>query len=182
MDNFSPNTEPRQLNVNPSLTLTYKMNEDGLIEYINENLSALAGYEEFELIYEPLDTLLNPDMPDTILAMLQERLSEEKPFKAYFKMLSKDKHFFWLFSEFVTKLDVTNQKVHYVKCFAVPDEIIYRMNSLYEILKRIELKTGDIKTSSKYLKGYLEERNKNFDTYIEETIRPSKTKIESKKT
>lgn len=174
MDNLTTNTTPRQINVNPSLTLNFKTNEEGLIEYINDNLSALAGFEEYELIYEPMDALLHSDMPKTIIEMIHASLKDEKTIKAYLKMQTKDNHFFWLFSEFTTKEDPTNQKAHYNKSYAVPDEVIYRMDALYEILKRIEMKTGDTKTSSRYLKGYLEERGKNYNTYIEETISPAK--------
>jgi len=181
MDNFTTNTTPRQINVNPSLTLNFKTNEKGLIEYINDNLSTLAGFEEYELIYEPMDISLHSDMPKTIIEMIHESLKDEKTIKAYLKMQTKDKHFFWLFSEFTTKEDLTNQKAHYNKSYAVPDEVIYRMDALYEILKRIEMKTGDTKTSSRYLKGYLEERGKNYNTYIEETINPAKPEVSSQK-
>ncbi len=181
MDDFIPNTEPRQLNVNPSLKLTFKVNEEGLIEYVNDNLSALAGFEEHELIFEPLEVLFHPDMPNTILEMLKDHLKKEKSFKAYLKMQSKDKHFFWVFTEFITKEDVTKQKAHYCNSFAIPDNIIHRIDTLYEILKKIEFKTSDTKTSLRYLKGYLEERGKNYETYIEEIIRSTKSIVEPKK-
>lgn len=166
-----PNQLPvdREINVNPSAALMYKINTDGIIEYVNHALCELSGYEEFEIIGESMDILRHPDMPDVIYEILKERLEKKEPIRLVNKVLAKDGRYFWLLSDFETKANETNELVaHFSHSTAAPSYAVHKINSLYKILSKIESKSGKTDVSKRYLIGFLEERNLSYNQYLEE--------------
>lgn len=170
MENFyNPAPIDREIKVNPSLVLMIKTNKDGIIEYINHSFSEICGYEEFEIIGESMDLLRHPDMPKVIYNMLLERFASKEPIRILNKALAKDGRYFWLISDFETKVDKdANPIAHYSHSFAAPSYAVHKVDSLYKILSNIEMKSGSVETSKKYLIGFLEERNMTYDQFIEE--------------
>ena len=166
-----PNQTPvdREINVNPAQTVTCKIDSDSIIEYVNHAFSELSGYEEFEIIGESMDILRHPDMPDVIYEILNERLEKKEPMKLINKVLAKDGRYFWLLSDFDTKVNEKDDQIaHYSHSVAAPSYTVHKINSLYKILSKIESKSGDTEVSKRYLVGFLEERNLSYDQFIEE--------------
>lgn len=170
MEKFPKQTPvDREINVNPAQTLTCKINSDSIIEYVNHAFSELSGYEEFEIIGESMDILRHPDMPDVIYEILMERLDKKEPMRLVNKILAKDGRYFWLLSDFETKVNEKNDQIaHYSNSLAAPSFTVHKINSLYKILSKIESKSGDTEVSKRYLVGFLEERNLSYDQFIEE--------------
>lgn len=170
MDNlYNPSPIDREIKVNPSLVLMCKINKDGIIEYINHAFSEISGYEEFEIIGEPMDLLRHPDMPMVIYEMLKERFESKEPVRLLNKILAKDGRYFWVITDFETKTnDEGNVVAHYSHSFAAPIYAVHKVDSLYKILSNIELKSGSIEVSKRYLVGFLEERNLTYNQFMEE--------------
>ena len=170
MDNFyNPSPIDREIKVNPSAVLMCKINKDGIIEYINHSFSEISGYEEFEIIGESMELLNHPDMPKVINEMLKERLDKKEPMRLINKLLAKDGRFFWLISDYQSKVnEVNNSMAHYGHFIAAPTYAIHKVESLYKILSNIELKSNSIETSKRYLIGFLEERNMTYNQFIED--------------
>ena len=170
MDNYyNPAPIDREIKVNPSLVLMSKINKDGIIEYINHSFSEISGYEEFEIIGESIDLLRHPDMPRMIYEMLMERFEKNQPTRLINKMLAKDGRFFWVISDYESRIsEQTKLVAHYVHSFAAPTFAVHKVDSLYKILSNIEIKSGSTETSKKYFIGFLEERNMTYDQFIKD--------------
>lgn len=170
MENFyNPNPIDREIKVNSSTVLMLKVNKDGIIEYINHSFSEVSGYEEFEIIGESLDLLKHPDVPNAIYDLLKERFSKKESVRILNKILAKDGRYFWLMSDFETKTNASGEVMaHYAHCYAASSFATHKIDSLYKILLNIELKTGSTEVSKKYLLGFLEERNMDYDQFVAE--------------
>ncbi len=170
MDNFySPAPIDREIKVSSSAVLMCKINKDSVIEYINHSFSEVSGYEEFEIIGESMDKLRHPDMPKVIYELLKERFENLEPIRLINKVLAKDGRFFWLISDYESKVSETTDVVaHYGHCFAAPSFAIHKVEALYKILYNIEQKSHNTETSKRYLVGFLEERNMTYNQFIED--------------
>jgi PAS domain S-box-containing protein len=159
----------REIKVNPSLGLMFKVNNEGIIEYVNHAFSEVSGYEAFEIIGESMDILHHPDMPKAIYSMLRERLESQKPMRLVNKILAKDGRYFWLITDFQTKINESGETVaHYAHSTTAPIYTVHKIESLYEILSNIELKSQNPETSKRYFIGFLEEREMGYDDFIKD--------------
>ena len=168
-DYVTPSANDREISINPSANLNCKINNKGIIEYVNQHFSEVSGYEEYEIIGEPLEKIRHPDMPKIIFEILEQRLEKKEGMTLIAKFLAKDGRFFWAKSHFETKLDSENKiRAHYCYSSKASSFAVLKINTLYKILSKIESKTGDTKTSERYLIGFLEERNQKYNQFIEE--------------
>ena len=159
----------REISVNPSTSLTCKINADGIIEYVNHAFTEMSGYDEYEIIGESMDVLRHPDMPNVIFDILKERFDRREPIKLINKVLAKDGRFFWLMSDFETKLNEAGEVIaHYSSSVAAPSFVVHKITSLYKILSKIESKSDNTEISKRYLIGFLEERNLSYNQFVEE--------------
>ena len=163
----------REISINPNYTFNCKISSKGILEFTSHILCEISGYEEYELIDEPLTSLAHPDMPNLFFEVLTERLAKKKPMRLFVKLLAKDGRYYWLMMDFYTKTD-QNEVIlaHYSKSVAASQNAIHKLQPLYKILSKIEDKTENTKASRRYLVGYLEERNLNYDQLIKELILP----------
>ncbi len=100
---------------------------------------------------------------------LKERFENLEPIRLINKVLAKDGRFFWLISDYESKLsETTNVVAHYGHCFAAPSFAIHKVEALYKILYNIEQKSHSTETSKRYLIGFLEERNMTYNQFIED--------------
>lgn len=165
----APSPTDREISINPAAVLNCKINKKGVIEYVNQQFCEVSGYEEFEIIGESIEILRHPDMPEIFFKVLNERLAKKESMSLIAKFLAKDGRYFWLKTEFDTKVGKNDEVIaHYNRSVAAPSYAVHKINSIYKILTKIEEKTGDTKTSERYLVGFLEERNLTYNEYIEE--------------
>jgi len=171
MENFSFNQSPsnREISISPSAVFSCKISPEGTIDYANHQFCEISGYEEYELIGESMDIFRHPEMPMVFFEVLMERLQKKEPMRIIAKFLAKDKRYFWLMIDYETKSDKEGNIIaHYSTSTAAPQYAIHRVDALYNILAKIENKTGDTKASKRYLIGFLEERNLTYNQYVEE--------------
>jgi len=159
----------REINLNPSAVFNCKISPKGLIEYANHHFCNITGYEEYELIGEPMDALHHADMPKVFFQIIFERLQKKESIRVFGKFKTKDKRFFWLMVDFKTKTDDKGVSVaHYASSKPAPRYAVHKIEVLYKILSKIEEKTGETKDSRRYLVGFLEERKLNYNQFVEE--------------
>ena len=171
MENFPNNQEvsDREIRISPSAVFNCKISPEGLIDYANHQFCEISGYEEYELIGESMELLRHPEMPEIFFHVLLDRLQKKEPMRLFAKFLAKDKRYFWLMIDFETKVDNEGGIIaHYSNSRAASQYAVHKIDSLHKILTKIEQKTGNTESSKRYLIGFLEERNMNYNQYIEE--------------
>lgn len=172
MTNYqNPTPLDREISINPNAVLNCKINSDGIIEYVNQQFCEISGYEEFEIIGESIEKLRHPDMPKIFFETLSERLTKKESMRLLAKFLAKDGRYYWLMSDFDTKLGPASEIIaHYNRSVAAPSYAVHKISSIYKILSKIEAKTGNTKTSERYLIGFLEERGITYNEFVDTLI------------
>jgi len=159
-----------ELFLNIRKTATVKINFDNQIEYANEYILDLLGYNVTEFVWQKPRIICHQDMPDLIHDIIGSYIMNFKEGIAVLKHKTKDNDYFWAFTHykpsyrpdgtfeaFVTKRKPLPSK----KLNGTIEDLKYQISKLYEILKGIEQHTSQ-KQAEKYLLGFLEE--KGFDT------------------
>lgn len=165
----------REININPNNIFNFKYSSEGIIEFVSHILCEVSGYEEYELINQPLISLTHPGMPKILFEILTERLTNKKPMRLFVKLLAKDGRYYWLMMDFYTKSDQDDNILgHYSTGVIAPQYAVHKLQHLYKILSKIEDKTRNTKVSRRYLVGFLEERDLNYNQLIKE-LSTSKT-------
>lgn len=157
----------REIRVDPSYRFNCKLSFDNTIEFMSCILCDVTGYEEYDLIGEPIYSLIHPDMPRVLFEIAEERFLSNKPIRLITKLITKDGRFFWLLMDSFSKIDKEGSvlSIHSNSVLA-PQYAVSKIESLYEILSKIEAKTGNTKASRRYLIGFLEDRAISYDQYV----------------
>ncbi len=165
-----------EIALNPEKTIMSKTDARGVIEYANDYFMEISGYQEHELIGQPHNVIRHPDMPKVIFKWLWKRLLNKENMHAVVKNLSKDGRYYWVITDFEVKV---NDKEEVISLFGrrkmPPRATVKIIKELYEKLLAIEQSSG-VEVSEKYLIGYLEEKGKTYDEFIEDVcfLKPEK--------
>lgn len=177
------NLSDREVPWSKNITLLTKTDVKGNIEYVNENFLDVSGYDDYELIGKPHSIVRHPDMPKIIFKMLWDKLKMGENLHVIVKSLSKTGRYYWVITDYKTTRDLNGEIIAYTsKQQSVNDDIVLKfIEPLYKKLLQIE-QSGGAEASEKYLIGFLEERNKTYDQYIEDLVATGKdeTKKERK--
>ncbi len=157
--------------LDPKRYIVSKTDPKGVIEYGNDYFVEISGYTETELIGTPHNIIRHPDMPKIVFKMMWDRIKNRQNIMAVVKNLAKDGRYYWVVTEFETKVDpITNEIVGYTAFRkAAPREAIEAIEVLYKKLIEIE-KVGGMEASEKYLRGILEEKRVSYDEYINDIV------------
>lgn len=161
----------REIKLNNKKHIISKTDSKGIIEYGNEYFVEISGYSEAELVGSPHNILRHPDMPKLIFYMMWERIKKGDSITALVKNRAKDGRFYWVVTEFESKKDPINGDIisHVAYRRAAPEEAVKAIQPIYVRLLEIEKKSG-MAASAKYLQGYLESKNLNYDVFISDII------------
>lgn len=132
----------------------------GVITYCNDYFTQISGYAKEELIGHQHNIIRHPDMPKVIFKLLWERIKSGKNINAVVKNLAKDGRYYWIFTEFKTRLDLdTNSVIGYTAHRkTISHDAVEVISKLYAKLKEIEEKE-DMETAQEYLNNYLQEKD-----------------------
>ena len=142
-------TKPTPVNIeiklDPKRYIVSKTDKFGVITYANQYFAKICGYDIDELIGLPHNIIRHPDMPKVIFKLMWERIQSNKNIVAVIKNLAKDGKYYWVITDFETKLDPNTklpiQYTAYRK--AAPKEAVDKISVLYEELleeeKRLSL-------------------------------------------
>ncbi|MDY8137849.1 PAS domain-containing protein [Aquimarina sp. 2201CG5-10] len=163
-----PTPVNEEIVLDPEQTIMSKTDPKGVIEYANDYFMEISGYEEYELIGQPHNLIRHPDMPKVIFKWLWKRLKSKENIHAVVKNLAKDGRYYWVITDFEVKLNDQGEiKSLFGRRKTPPRATIAIIKDLYQKLLSIE-QAGGIEVSEKYLVGYLEEKGKTYDEFIEE--------------
>lgn len=70
----------------------------GHLTYCNPIFMEYSGYTERELLGQSHNIIRHPDMPRAMFALLWETINRGEEFMGYFKNLSKNGSFYWVFA------------------------------------------------------------------------------------
>ncbi|WP_456382059.1 PAS domain S-box protein [Hydrogenimonas sp.] len=160
-----------EIKLNPKRYIVSKTDTKGIIEYGNDYFVEISGYKETELLGQPHNIIRHPDMPRVIFKMMWDRIQNRRNIFALVKNLAKDGRYYWVVTEFETKVDPITEEIVGYTAFrrAAPKEAVKKIEPIYKKLVEIE-SVGGIEASEKYLRGFLEEQGKTYDEFIDEII------------
>ena len=100
-----------------------------------------------------------------------DRIKNRQNIFALVKNLAKDGRYYWVVTEFETKVDPLTEEIVGYTAFrkAAPKNAVKAIEPIYRKLLEIEA-AGGMEASEKYLRGYLEEQGKTYDQFIDELI------------
>jgi PAS domain S-box-containing protein len=158
--------------------LKSKTDANGIIEYVNDVFLAVSGYESFELIEKSHNVVRHSDMPKVIFKILWEEIKNGNPFMVIVKNKAKSGKFYWTSILIQSHTDTSGNIDSYGATHkGIDAEIINKfIQPLYKKLSEIEAQNG-VKSAENYLKGFLEERNRTFDDYIQNIIKTGKDNL-----
>ena len=161
-----------EIKLDPKRYIVSKTDTTGKIVYGNDYFTEISGYKESELIGQPHSILRHPDMPKAIFYLMWKHLKNGRNIMAVIKNLTKKGDHYWVTTDFDIKRDREGNVRHYIAYRqAAPKHVVKEIESLYKKLLEIEEDLG-MKASIEYLEGYLEERNMNYDQFIEDLAKP----------
>lgn len=166
-----PTPNNNEIKLDSKRYIVSKTDAKGIIEYGNDYFVEISGYSDVEIIGEPHSILRHPDMPKIVFKMMWERISTANNIMAVVKNLSKDGSYYWVVTEFEPKVDsITNEVIsHTAFRKAAPQKAIETMEPIYKKLLEIEKDAG-VDASEKYLRGFLEDKHKTYDQFIDEVV------------
>ncbi|CAM1335118.1 PAS domain-containing protein [Tenacibaculum aestuariivivum] len=169
----SPTPVNREVKLHEDTILISITDKRGVIEYCNEDFVDTSGYEEYELVGSGHNIIRHPDMPRVIFKMMWERIEEGKNMIAVVKNMTKTGRYYWVVTDFTVKKDQNDKIIGYkgVRRLA-PKKSIEQLIPLYKKLKDIEDVKG-IEASRKFLNGFLDTKEVNYDNYIESLVSSS---------
>lgn len=165
-----PTPVDREVVIGENQVLLSITDTKGVIEYCNEAFVESSGYEEYELAGSGHNIVRHPDMPRAVFKLMWERIQKKENIIAVVKNLAKTGRYYWVITDFVVKEDKEGNITGY-KAFRkpAPRKAIEAVTPLYKKLREIENVRG-MEAADKFLNGYFEGENTNYDDFIEGLI------------
>ncbi|MEN8251192.1 MAG: PAS domain-containing protein [Bacteroidota bacterium] len=142
----------------------------GVITEANDIFSEVSGYSEDELVGSYHNLIRHPDMPKTMFKIVWDHIMDMENVMAVIKNLAKDGRYYWVVTDFVTKVDENGNVINYTAYRRpVNDNVKNAVIPLYKALCAIEDFSG-MEAGVKFINEYFEERGINYDEMVEELI------------
>lgn len=142
----------------------------GIIIEANEIFIKISGYSEDELVGSSHNIIRHPDMPKIMFKIVWDHIMDKENVMAVVKNLAKDGKYYWVVTDFVTRVDADRNIINYTAYRRpVHDKVKQAVIPLYKALRAIEDVAG-MDAAEKFLNDYFEERDLNYDDMIEEII------------
>ena len=143
--------------------LVSETDHKGIITYCNDYFVEIAGYTREELLGKQHNIIRHKDMPKVIFKLLWERIQSGKNVNALVKNRSKDGRYYWIFTEFKTRIDLdTNTVIGYTAHRkSISDDIVDTVSKIYQEILELEQKEG-MKKAQEHLECLLKEKGKDI--------------------
>lgn len=165
-----------------SKVLVLKTDANGMIEYANQAFLDVSGYDSIDILGKTFDVIRHPDMTETILKWVLVEIMQGFEVNVIVKCIAKSGKYFWALLDYKinTKSDGTIENVT-IKFSGLNMTIVYKhIIPLYKQLYTIEKNKG-LDAGKKYLRGFLEERNRTFDEFTRNLIMTGRDSFKDKK-
>ncbi len=142
----------------------------GNIIEANDIFIIVSGYSEDELVGSSHNIIRHPDMPKIMFKIVWDHIMDKENVMAVVKNLAKDGKYYWVVTDFVTRVDADRNIINYTAYRRpVHDKVKQAVIPLYKALCAIEDVAG-MNAAEKFLNDYFEERDLNYDDMIEDII------------
>ena len=170
---YRPFPIDEELTISSHNMMVTKTNMQGDITFINEGFSSIVGYTPEEIVGSPHDALRHPDMPQAIFFLIIQAIKEGKKIRAIVKNLAKSGEYYWAITDFEPEREMITGQISSFFAFreAIPEENIYELIELYQILLGIEKRRG-VEASLLYLERHLNENRMSYADLMEIMSRP----------
>jgi len=161
----------KQIELSKKRYIVSKTDAKGVIQYGNDYFVEISGYRESELIGQPHNIIRHPDMPKVIFKLMWDRINLGKNIFAVVKNLAKNGNYYWVITEFEPRIDKLSNEIigHTAFRRSIDAKTQAVIEPLYQTLLEIEQK-GGMEASERYLLGFLEEKGKSYDAFINDLI------------
>ena len=159
-----------EINIPDEAVLISVTDPKGIITEVNDIFCEIAGYSEEELVGASHNVIRHPDMPKIMFKIVWEHIKDRENVMALVKNLAKDGRYYWILTDFVTKVDVSREVVNYT-AYRRPicKDVQNAITPLYKALSAIEDIAG-MDASEKFLNEYLENKGLTYDDMVEDII------------
>ena len=165
-----PEISTRELSWDKSKVLMVKTDNTGVILYVNDDFVDVSGYEEVELINNPVNMLRHPDTPQAIFKLMWDDLNFKRGAHVIVKNVAKTGRFFWTALEINANVNTDKSISYTAQLKSVPDDVISdKIGPLYEKLIKLEKENG-MNAGVNYLIGFLEEKDKSLIDLMDSLI------------
>ncbi len=145
-------------------------NPKGIIIETNNIFTKISGYSEDELIGSSHNIIRHPDMPKIMFKIVWDHIMDKENVMAVVKNLAKDGKYYWVVTDFVTKVDVDRNIINYTAYRRpIHDKVKQAVIPLYKALCAIENVAG-MDAAERFLYNYFDDRDTNYDDMVEEII------------
>ncbi len=157
--------------LDPKCYIVAKTGPKGVMTHGNDYFVEVSGYSEAELIGKPHNIIRHPDIPKIVFKLTWDRIKEGKNIMAVVKNLAKNGSYYWVLTDFEAKMDpFMNEPISYTAFRkAAPKKAVETIIPIYKKLIEIGAVSG-MKGSEVYLKGFLEEKGKTYDEFIDDLV------------
>lgn len=152
--------------IEPDITLVCKLSKDGIIKFVNKNYIDITSFSEEDLIGQSNEIIQHPKMPQVILEKAWDAIYNGKQLYLVSKNITKNGAYFWTIADINSRVTEGKSTAVFVRRKYLPSELKHEFSTLYEILYGIESNGGGKKVAEKYLSGWLENKNTNYQDYI----------------
>jgi len=95
--------------------LVSETDEEGIIQFANDEFCQYAGYTLDELIGKPHSIVRHPDMPKAAFKELWETVKSGKKWSGFVKNRAKDGRYYWVFATVYPSVSCEGKK-GYISC------------------------------------------------------------------
>ena len=143
---------------------------NGLITDANDIFVKISGYTKDELMGANHNLIRHPDMPRVMFDVVWKHIKNRENIMAVVKNLAKDGRYYWVITDFVTKVDSNRNVINYTAYRRSPKPgILKTIIPMYKALVAIEEFAG-MAAAEHFLTDFLERRKESYDDFIESLI------------
>ena len=147
-----------------------RISTKGKILFCNSDFIKNSEYSQKEISNQNIQSIVHPEMPKIIQMVIQNNLKKNLPIISIDKNLSKDLRYFWTLSEYIPNTNENDLKTAYtIISKPITRNAKKKIAKLYDILFKIE-KNHNVVTASKYLIGFLEQKEMSYSEYIKSIL------------
>lgn len=89
---------PKEIKVDPKVLLVSQTDENGIINFVNDEFCKITGYTMEELIGQSHNILRHPYIPNSAFKELWETIKNGNVWTGYLKNKTKNGDFFWVYA------------------------------------------------------------------------------------
>ncbi len=154
------------LHLDVAKKIKIKIDEDFRIQYVNNYFTEISGFKVSEIILQRLESIFDTSMPKITLDLFNESTNNYSKFYFIIKGKIKNNNCYWSFIRVTQRFDNNNEFTGYLlEGKLLPTATVQKIEKMFAILTEIENNAGK-EAAMKYLNGYLEEKNMNFNEFV----------------